>query len=475
MKGILNIFVLLFPIMLLGQKNSTSSFIVLKHVNIIDATGSDVQYDMMVVINGNRIINLEKTSKVSIPSNALVIDASGKYLIPGLWDMHVHVFNNVSKTPPDTNDFSLYIANGVTGIREMWTKMESMPTVNRWRKQAYEFPGTVPRIGAVGTMVDGLPLQWLNSDTATTEEGARKIVQQIKAAGIDFVKVYNRLPRKVYFAIADECKKQNISFAGHVPNRILLKEAADAGQRSIEHLTGSRIIFDQGISCSLFVEEITKELPDSIKAGSPAVPIMEQILELCDKDKAFAIFRHMAEKNVWHCPTMVLYKRFATDSSIVVNDPRLKYISPSEKELWKKETGPRLRKKPSGKSQALAQVLQMKKAGIQFLAGTDFDNHYLYPGFSLHDELGLFVDAGFSPLEALQTATINPAKFLGAIDSLGTIEKGKIADMILLDVNPLTDIRNTQRINAVFVNGKYLSKETLQAMLDNAAAFVNKK
>ena len=351
----------------------------------------------------------------------------------------------------------------------------TLPTVNRWRKQAYEFPGTVPRIGAVGTMVDGLPLQWLNSDTATTEEGARKIVQQIKAAGIDFVKVYNRLPRKVYFAIADECKKQNISFAGHVPNRILLKEAADAGQRSIEHLTGSRIIFDQGITCSLFVEEITKELPDSIKAGSPSVPIMEQILELCDKDKAFAIFRHMAEKNVWHCPTMVLYKRFATDSSIVVNDPRLKYISPSEKELWKKETGPRLRKKPSGNYlDRLAQVLQMKKAGIQFLAGTDFDNHYLYPGFSLHDELALFVEAGFTPMEALQTATINPAKFLGTTDSLGTIEKGKIADMVLLNANPLNDIRNTQNIQAVFINGKYLSRETLQTMLTTAEKAANK-
>ena len=474
MRIAINLLLLLTSFTTLAQKND-DSYTVLKHVNIIDVKGSPVQRDMTITIKGNRIISIEKTSKAKIPQNSLIIDAKDKYLIPGLWDMHVHVFNNISKTPADTNDFSLYIANGVTGIREMWTKMESMPEVNRWRKQAYELPGTVPRIGAVGTMVDGFPSQWPNSDTATMEAGARQIVQQIKAAGIDFVKVYNRLPRKAYFAIADECKKQNISFAGHVPNRILLKEAADAGQRSIEHLTGSRIIFDD--DCSIFAEEVKKELPDSILVSSPSVPIMEQVLELCDKEKALALFRHMAEKNVWHCPTMVLYKRFATDSLIVVNDPRLKYISPSEKELWKKETGPRLRKKPSGNylGRALAQVLQMKQAGIQFLAGTDFDNHYLYPGFSLHDELQLFVDAGFSPLEALQTATFNPANFLGAIDSLGTIEKGKIADLVLLDANPLTDIHNTQKINAVFANGKYLSKETLQAMLDKAAAFVNKK
>lgn len=470
----INLLFLFTSLVTLAQKDD-GLFTVLTHVNIIDVKGSPVQSNMTITVKGNRIISIEKTLTASIPQNALIIDAKDKYLIPGLWDMHVHVFNNVSRRPPDVNDFLMYIANGVTGIREMWTKMESVPEVNRWRKQAYEFPGTVPRIGAVGTMVDGFPSQIPNSDTVTMEAGAKQIVQQIKAAGIDFVKVYNRLSRKAYFAIAAECKKQNIFFAGHVPNRILLQEAADAGQRSIEHLTGSRIVFED--DCDNIIADTKKALKDSIAANSPIVPLMEQELALCDELKAIAIFRHMAKKNVWHCPTMVLYKRFATDSLMVVNDPRLKYISPSEKELWKKETSPRLEKKASRNylDRALAQVLQMKKAGIQFLAGTDFDNHYLYPGFSLHDEMSLFVEAGFSPLEALQTATINPAKFLGATDSLGAIEKGKIADMVLLDANPLTDIRNTQQINAVFVNGKYLSKEALKAMLDNAAAFVNKK
>lgn len=473
MKKIFVFIIVLSSLISDAQKKSSASsrLVVLTHVNVIDATGAPLQPDMAIIISGNRITALDKTGKVRIPENAIIINAEGKYLIPGLWDMHVHVFNNVSKTPPDINDFSMYIANGVTGIREMWTKMESMPEVDRWRKQVYELPGTIPRIGAVGTMIDGSPSQWPNSDTATTEEEARQRVRQIKASGIDFVKVYNRLPRTAYFAIANECKKQNIPLAGHVPNRILLTEAADARQQSIEHLTGSRTIFD------ISIDEIKKDLADSTATRSPFVPIIQQALDLYNEEKAFQIFKYMAEKNVWHCPTLVLYKRFATDSSIILNDPRLKYISPSEKEFWKKETGSRLRPHPAGNDlkRALEQTFQMKKAGIRFLAGTDFDNHYLYPGFSLHDELALFVDAGFSPLEVLQTATINPAKFLGTIDSLGTIEKGKIADLVLLDANPLTDIHNTQMINAVFVNGKYLSKETLQAMLDKAAAFVNKK
>jgi hypothetical protein len=473
MKGISIFFVLLCPIMALAQGKPTPSFIVINHVNVIDATGAGVQPDMTVIIKGNRIVDLGKTSRLSTPAYALVIDGSGKFLIPGLWDMHVHIFNPVSKTPPDTNEFALYIANGITGVREMWTPLDAMPQVNLWRRQINEGTATIPRIGAVGTMVDGSPSQWANADTATSEAGARLIVSRIRAAGVDFVKVYNRLPRNAYFAIADECKKQQIPFAGHIPNRILLKEAADAGQQSIEHLTGSRIIFDE--DCPIILTELKTALPDSIAAGSPVVPIMEQILELCDENKALAMYRHMASKNVWQCPTMVLYKRFATDTAKVFGDPRLKYITAAEKLQWKKETGSRIKNPDSAYiKNVFTHVALMKKAGIQFLAGTDFDNAYLYPGFSLHDELTLFVNAGFSPMEALQTATINPAKFLGTIDSLGTIQKGKIADMVLLNANPLIDIRNTQYIQAVFINGRYFTKEALQGMLNKVENAVKK-
>jgi hypothetical protein len=463
---------MLLPLSILAQKNSSSGVTALTHANIIDATGSPVLDNMTVVIKGNRIVTVDKSSKVSIPANASVIDASGKYLIPGLWDMHIHVFNNVSKTPPNENDFAMYITNGVTGIREMWTLTDAMPQVNLWRKQFNE-GSTIPRIGAVGTMVDGSPSQWPNSDTATTETEARQFVRRVKTAGIDFVKVYNRLPPNAYFAIADECKKQNIPFGGHVPNRILLKEAADAGQTSIEHLTGSRIIFEDG--CPFLLEDLKTELPKSIAAGSPSVPIMRQVLELCDETKALALYQLLAKMDVWQCPTMTLYKRFATDTAKVFNDPRLRFISPAERSLWKQQTGSRMRNTDSAYlKRVFANIKLMKKAGIRFMAGTDVDNHYLYPGFSLHDELALFVAAGFTPMEALQTATINPARFLGTTDSLGTIEKGKIADMILLDANPLTNIQNTQRIHAVFLNGKFIAKEFLQKMLAKVEAAVNK-
>jgi len=480
MKIKLKILLILSPIFSFAQeKNGTFHITAITHVNVIDATGSPVRSDMTIIIEGNRITALDKTSKVRIPKTAFVINGSGKYLIPGLWDMHFHVFNNVSKTPPDENDFSLLLANGVVGIREMWTKMEKMPQVDLWRKQFHQQPGTIPRIGSVGTMIDGSPPQWLNSDTASSTDRARILVKQIKDAGIDFVKTYNRLPREIYFAIADEARKQNIPIEGHIPNRIILKEAAGAGQRSVEHLTGSRINFED--DCSVLIKDLKTELPDAIAANSPSVPVMKQVQDLCDEKKALEIFQYLAQKDVWECPTMVIYKRSSIDSAKLFNDFRLKYISSRDRLAWRASSDTKwfTHKEIDGNSpffqRVLAQVKLMKKAGIRFLAGTDYDNPYSYPGFSLHDELALFVEAGFTPIEALQTATINPAKFLGATDSLGTIEKGKIADLILLNADPLTDIRNTQKIQAVFVNGKYLSKQTLQAMLVKVEQAVNKK
>jgi hypothetical protein len=352
--------------------------------------------------------------------------------------------------------------------------------VNLWRKQFYEQPGTIPRFGAAGTMVDGVPSVHEGSDTATTAETARMLVRKIKASGSDFVKVYNNLPREAYFAIADECKKQNIPFAGHLPWPILLKEAADAGQQSIEHLTGLYQSFYH--DCPPL--EIIAALPKEIAAGSPFVPLMQQAIDLCDEKKASAIFQHLAEKGVWQCPTLVLlHAMHPFDENLLFNDPRMKYISLAERQRWETRTGARFKARTQDErneerkflEKAMAVIPQMKKAGIQFLAGVDLPNHYLYPGFSLHEELALLVEAGLTPMEAIQTATINPAKFLGTTDSLGTIEKGKIADMVLLDANPLTNIHNTQLINAVFVNGNHLSKKTLQGMLLQVETSANKK
>src|SRR4051812_25532921 len=170
--------IILLPALSVAQAGpvAQSESLAFIHVTVIDMTGALPKPDMTVVIVGNHITALGKTGKIRVPKKAYSVDATGKYLIPGLWDMHVHVFNNDSRRPPNEYYFPLFIANGVTGVREMWTKPEGMPQVERWRKQFTEQPGTVPRFGAVGTLVDGLPASWSNSDTVSTADEARRMV-----------------------------------------------------------------------------------------------------------------------------------------------------------------------------------------------------------------------------------------------------------------------------------------------------------
>jgi hypothetical protein len=469
---------ILMPSLIVAQTEPTgkSLSLVFNHVTVIDMTGSPPKADMTVVVAGNRIAALGKTGTVRVPKGAEVVDATGEYLIPGLWDMHVHVF---AKRSQEKYDFPLLIANGVTSIREMWTAVDQMPQVNLWRKEFYEHPGTLPRFAAVGTLVDGLPKTWKDSETVSTADEARLMVGKLKAGGVDFFKVYENLSREAYFAIAAEARKQHLPFAGHVPYSILWREASDAGQRSIEHLTG--IGFHIGNDCSTIEVMAKKALPEAIATGSAGVPFIKQDLELCDEKKAFALFQHLAKNGTWQVPTLIYQKTMNTDAEILYRDERLKYI-PGGKETFRGDYWGQDRRTPAQRDslrmklqRSLRVIRMMHRAGVKFMAGTDAGNPYIYPGFSLHEELALFVKAGFTPMEALQTATRNPAKFLGMLDSLGTIEKGKLADLVLLEANPLDNISNTQHINAVVVNGRYLSKETLRKMLADAEANASKK
>ena len=433
-----------------------------------------VQSDMTVLISGNKITGIAKSGKIKIPPHAMIVDASGKFLIPGLWDMHVHVFHYRHPVPPDTYDFPLFIANGVTGVREMWTKGEKMNQIKLWRRQFYDQPGTVPRFVAVGTLVDGLPNTWPNCDTVSTAEQARLMVDKIKASGVDFVKVYDNLNRESYFAIADEAKKQHIPFAGHIPFSILLKEASDAGQRTVEHLTGGSTE-----DCKIIANLAKNDIPEAKASRSPDLPYMEQVVEVCNEEKALDLFRRFAKNDTWEVPTLVIKKHVATDTATLHRDERLKYIpggkSADYGSSWWFSLAP-------GKMDTLVKqehrcfelVRWMHKAGIKLMAGTDVSNPYSFPGFSLHDELALFVEAGLTPYEALKTATVHPAEFMGMTDSLGTIQKDHNADLVLLDANPLENIHNTKRIYGVIVNGKYLSRKVLDIMLSDAADFAKK-
>ena len=442
--------------------------LVLTHVTVIDTTGATVKPDMTVVIEGDRIVVIAKSTDIRPPENAEIVDATGRFLIPGLWDMHVYWY--------EKDYLTLFIANGVTGIRQMF----GAPIHHQWRKEIEAGQLVGPHMLIASPIVDGPKPVWPGSIAVADASEARQAVIQVKQSGADFVKVYSLLSRDAYFAIADESKKQAIPFEGHVPESISLEEASNAGQKSVEHLTGVLI------ACSTREAELLKSgqaTSAAIAAGQLSStgfwgPEYRQRQKLAlgaySPQKAEIVFGELRTNHTWQCPTLTVLRSMAfSDDASFTNDPRLKYIPREIVASWDPKADIFLKTKTAedwalGKEvfrKELAIVGAMQRAGVEILAGTDTLNPYCFPGFSLHDELGLLVQSGMTPMQALQAATLNPARFLGREKDFGTVATGKIADLVLLDANPLDDIGNTRKISAVVFGGKFFPRTSLDEML----------
>lgn len=446
---------LILPALLLAQSNDSRqpAPLVLAHVTIVDVTGGPSRADMTVVIRGDRIAEIGKTGETLPPPDATVVDASGKFLIPGLWDMHVHGFGRDS--------LKLFTANGVTGVREMFGNSDLL----RWRDEIAKGLLTGPRMIVASPIIDGPQPVWPHSIAVGNEEEGRKAVRKVKQWGADFVKVYSLLPRDAYFGIADESRRQGITFVGHVPFAVSAAEASDAGQKSIEHLTGVLL------ACSYKETELRNEIVQARSPGARSRADGEELLETFNDRKAKDLFARFVKNQTWQCPTLTVLRSNAyLGDQNFRKDPRLKYVPRPIRERWGQRIANRNDNDYARKvfKKEVEIVGAMQRAGVQLLAGTDTGNPFCFPGFSLHDELALMVIGGLTPSESLRAATLNPAKFLGLDKTLGTIEMGKIADLVLLDADPLVDIRNTQKINAVISNGRLLDRKALNKMLAQA-------
>lgn len=425
-------------------------------MNVIDVTGGTVAADSTVVLSGGRIVDVGKSAAVHIPHSAQVIEGSGKFLIPGLWDMHVHMVFGDWFPQSEAITLPLFVANGVTGVRDMGGELD---VLQRWRRQIARGKLLGPRIVTSGPMLDGPKPRFPSSVAVASPEDGRKAVDDLKRRGADFIKLQSLMSRESYFAIADEAKRQGIVFAGHVPDAIRAAEASNAGQKSIEHLTG---VFE---GCS--------NVEDELLTGPKG---LKRFLDTFDDEKCAALIAVFAKNRTWQAPTLV-WERGGNllDQRDLQHDSRARYVPASWKNgTWRRFTEDILKDQANEDLQTrqrfVAKELQvvraMHRAGIPFLAGTDTAaGVYVFPGFSLHEEMQLLVQAGFTPLEALQCATRNPAEYLGMLGQMGTVEKGKVADLVLLDANPLDDIANTQRIAGVVVAGRYLSRADLDQLL----------
>lgn len=431
----------------------------LTNATIIDTTGTRSGERATVVITGDRISEIGEPGKVSIPEGAQIVDGTGKYLLPGLWDMHMHL-SHVSESA-----FPLLIANGVTGVRDMGGDLDQ---IDRWRDEITKGTRPGPRIIRAGPIVDG-PRKEAGQHRLTVKNAAeaRQAVESLKKRGVDFIKVYHFLSRDSYFALADEAKKQGIFFAGHIPNGVAPQEASDAGQRTLEHTA----VFLQAL--------MAQEHPD----GYTQKQLMADAFEKLAGEQGSALFQAMAKKGAWHTPTLVVAQSFVSRPEMAAKpDDRRKYIAAITKDHWEKHnpvpqnvSAEDMAERKKALEKMFGIVGAMRRAGVAILAGTDPPTRDVFPGFSLHDELTLLVRAGLTPLEAIQAATLNAAKCLGLSASYGTIEKGKVADLVLLEADPLAAIANTQKIAAVIVGGKFLPKAALQEMLRQTEEAVKPK
>ena len=396
------------------------SSLAITNVSVVDVVAGVARPGSTVVVRGNRIVAVGPTAAVRVPVEARTIDGSRRFLIPGLWDMHVHLGNAGEESLAE------FVKYGVTGVRDMGT--ERFERLREWRVEILSGARVGPRIVAAGPIVDGPTPNWPLRVTVPDAASARRAVDSLAAVGVDFIKVHQQLTRDAYFAVAAEARRLNIAFAGHVPVVVKGNEAAEAGQRSVEHLTG---------------------LPDT--RDSTWVPFL----------------RAYKKHGTWMDPTLITYWAIAHHrDSAVINDPRAATISESLKKFWVEQqsawSGDLSQEGLSGLYRSMKDHLKgVYQEGIPILTGTDLGFVYVYPGSSLHEEMEHLVEAGMRPIDALRAATINPARYLGRDRELGTIEVNKLADMVLLDANPITAISNTKRIRAVVANGRAVDLQGL--------------
>ena len=436
----------------------------IRHVTAIDAEGGS-RADWTVVFADGRIVAAGKSDQVQTPDGMEVIDGTGKFLIPGLWDMHVHVLGDAGLY------FPLYLAHGITGIREMHATVS--PDRRREIAAAVESGALCgPRVVAAGPILDGPRSYWPGSIPVANAEEASHAVETLAQQHVAFLKVYSFLPREAYLAIVATAKQRDLPFAGHVPLSVSAFEASDLGQKSIEHLDG---IF---AAASKWATEIAALRAAGDLAALTASEPFQHAIEDYDASKAAQLFARYAANGTWQVPTLTVMRGVALrGDSAFANDARKKYVPASIQEFFHWQPQPATREQAQQRSvrgrlhlqRCLEVVGQMNRAGVPLLAGTDSPYAYCFPGSGLHDELALLVEAGLSPREALQAATLGPARYLGRTNELGTIAAGKLADLVLLAADPLADIHNTRRIVAVVAAGRVYPAAALQAMLDAVA------
>ena len=454
----------------LPKLNQPTSSLAISNVTVINPIDSTIVSHQTVLIENGRIISVDDTGSNTLAESVTNIDGNGKFLIPGFWDMHSHLRHQYEPYL----SMPLFIANGVFNIRDMGTDVSNQQN-NQWRRQILAGELMGPRVmGQVSAIIGRL----------RSKADADAIIADLDYKKNEFIKITNAPLRDPFFRLLEQARKKGITLASHKPRSVKALDAVNAGMKSMEH--ARYFLFESFPGAPEFRERYQAYYSGQDTGG--AIYTTEARRAMIDKhDPAmfYELVNAMVENETWFCPTHIT-RRFDAyvDNDAFRNDLRLKYINKFEQFKWNLDAGGMIDRDPTelGRKtymdfykKGLELTGKAHQAGLAILTGTDANDSYCFPGFSIHDELEELVKAGLSPMDALVTATVNPAIYFEVLADYGSIETGKIADMILLDTNPLYDISNTSKINAVIFNGVLYSRSDLDKWLsfveDNAASW----
>ena len=450
--------------------------VLVKNVRIVDVVDETVSEGLKdILIERNRIKRIADAGQIKTSGETTVHDANGAYIIPGLWDMHAHpddpeVWRFDPKNDQKTLLIPQFVVHGVTGIRDM---AGDMNLINEWRSKIKKGELIGPQIVAGGPLLDGPNPMWDGSVGIKDPNTVAHIADSLIESGVDFLKVYSLLPRDIYLALQKYANEKGYTVAGHVPFTVKPSEAAIAGIDCQEHFLE---ILKEVSSKAEEIANGTLDYGDRTSRLERTIYRRNLILDTYDKKKARKLYKLFAEKNTWHTPTISMWFKNAHYEEEVKKDAALFDYLPNYLETyWKSyEVNDHLQArlprildyKKKEVNKYLEIIKEMHEHGVKLLAGTDVGaNPLCWPGIAVHNELKMMVQAGLTPGQALQTATINPAVYLKMENDLGTIEEGKIANMVIMPNNPLESINALDQISMVINQGMALDAEKRSEIL----------
>ena len=477
--------VLLTLVVTSSSSSAESGAIALVHATVIDGTGSPPLTDWTLLIRDGRIAEIGPSSAVQSGTAKRIVDATGRFVLPGLWDAHTH-----TEAHPPTLD--LYLAHGVTSLRDMGCDPECTAKLVEWRSEVEVGTRRGPRLLVAGPNVDGLkPLDYAGHVTVTTDTAAAAVAD-LAAAGVDFVKVRDWLSEEEYEAVVAAARAERLPVDGHLGVAVRALHAVESGQRTFEH--GGSALGGLLMAASSSEETLRAELlgaMDSARSNGAfyepfrvaiSQEFTERLLRSLDETRTAALAKAFATHGTALVPTLVVSEpAFQSadpwfDGRRLLEDEDLRFIAAPQIEAWR-SNGPwgdldetTLGAMAEQQDALRGLVARMRAAGAPILAGTDLseEGRWQIAGHSLHNELLLLVEAGLSPMEALVAATSAPAEVFG-LDDLGTLQTGQRADLVVLDADPLVDIRNVRRIVGVMSGGAYLDRSKLDSLLESVA------